>query len=328
MRSHRLRLEAAQRQLDTLCSEVAVLKENVASLESETRITQLNLSNSLDLIHQNSAASIAHINDIALDLQNRIATETDTLLKTLLDQRVALGTRIEEASTHAHRKGLSMPDPNYSYEKSLAYLRQSAPENFDEYMRCFQVGAASYEDLPPQSCSTPLHKEAVLFAKFLTPYLKGRILDIGCGPQSVPSYLASYPMDLLAGIDPLPPAEDHPFMFVQGFAELLPWPDSSFETIVYGTTIDHYYLLDRGISEAWRVLSPGGTVCVWITEFDDATLVDPYKPGLKSYDSEHLYHINRNWFLPFMEQNGFTHLETFAFKVPFSYIFSAFAKRS
>ena len=117
-------------------------------------------------------------------------------------------------------------------------------------------------------------------------------------------------------------------MFVRGFAEFLPWPDNSFECLVFGTTIDHYYLLDKGICEARRVLSANGFVCIWITEFDDGAQIDPYKPVLKSYDHEHLYHINRRWFIPFMEKHGFEHLETFAFNSPFKYIFLSFRKAS
>ena len=50
----------------------------------------------------------------------------------------------------------------------------------------------------------------------------GRVLDVGCGPQALPSYSGG---DHFVGIDPLPggPRE---FAFVQGVAEYLPFRDA------------------------------------------------------------------------------------------------------
>lgn len=294
-------MELQNKQLIDLIKRVSALEANNANL--------------IDLINRVSAVS-----------QSDLADLNDLFLNTLLNQRVALYAA--EKARPLESLALVYPSLDYSYEKSIDHLKRAAPDNFDEYMRCFEEGAASYQDLPPQSCSTALHAEAALFAKFLLPYLRGRVLDIGCGPQAIPSYLSGYPVELIAGIDPLAPAGKHPFMFVRGFAEFLPWPDNSFECLVFGTTIDHYYLLDKGICEAHRVLSAKGFVCIWITEFDDGAQIDPYTPGLESYDNEHLYHINRRWFIPFMEKHGFEHLESFAFNSPFKYIFLSFRKAS
>jgi len=328
-------LEANTANLPALINGVAAHTDksladlNDSSLTTISDIQQTieaNSANLITLMEANIANLIALINGVAAHTDKSLADLNDSSLTTILNQRVVLQKPAENPS--AQSRTLLDPDPSYSYEKSLESLRQAAPDNFEEYLRCFNNGATSYNDLPPQSCSTALHAEAKLFAKFLLPYLDGRVLDIGCGPQSIPSYLSDYPVNLIAGIDPLPPKEQHPFMFVQGFAESLPWPDNSFECLVFGTTIDHYYLLDKGICEARRVLSANGFICIWITEFDDGTQIDPYTPGLKSYDHEHLYHINRRWFIPFMEKHGFEHLETFAFNSPFKYIFISFRKAS
>ncbi len=97
---------------------------------------------------------------------------------------------------------------------------------------------------------------AELFGCFLAPLLHGTVLDIGCGPQPVPSYLANYPTESIAGLDPL--AAPHPFVFHHGVAEFLPWDDASFDLVITATSLDHVLLLDRSIDEFRRVLKPGG----------------------------------------------------------------------
>ena len=86
---------------------------------------------------------------------------------------------------------------------------------------------------------------AAEFRAFVKLYLRGAVLDVGCGPQPVPSYLDGYPLDRIAGIDPLPPTEGHPFTFVQTVAEFLPWDDKTFSVVVVATSLDHVLLPDR-----------------------------------------------------------------------------------
>src|SRR5262249_37763318 len=155
-------------------------------------------------------------------------------------------------------------------------LQQAAPLNWKTYSECVVRGTASYKFFPPDSCSTQTHPQAELFRAFLKPYLRGQVLDVGCGPQPVPWYLHGHPLSQISGIDPISTPADHPFSFVPGYGELLPWEDEQFDVVVSGTSLDHYYLLDAGLAEAFRVLKRGGHFVAWITEFAGAPPYDPY----------------------------------------------------
>lgn len=224
--------------------------------------------------------------------------------------------------------GRPLPEPVAppTLEEAFARLEAAAPLNWQAYRRCLDAGTASYEGLPPVSCSTEAHPQSLLFRAFLRPYLRGHVLDIGCGPQPVPSYLAHYPAERIVGIDPISRPEDHPFRFVSGVGEYLPFADASFDVLVSGTTLDHYYLLDQGLREAARVLVPGGHFVAWITEFAGAPEYDPYARAIEPYDSEHMYHIDRAWFLPLMRRLGFREAEIIHFRRPFNFLFMSFVK--
>jgi SAM-dependent methyltransferase len=213
-----------------------------------------------------------------------------------------------------------------SLEEAFARLRAAAPLSWENYRRCLDTGTASYDGLPPESCSTEAHPQSLLFRAFLRPYLRGFVLDIGCGPQPVPSYLMPYPVERIVGIDPISKQADHPFRFVSGVGEYLPFADASFDVLVSGTTLDHYYLLDQGLREAARVLVPGGHFVAWITEVAGAPEYDPYSRAAEPFDSEHMYHIDRAWFLPLMRRMGFREAEIVAFRRPFPFLFMSFEK--
>jgi SAM-dependent methyltransferase len=259
--------------------------------------------------------------------QNRLADHNvltairNELLETLVRARLALPFHREEAPVAPRaRPALSLAD-------ARGKLAAMAPLNWETYVECLDRGTASYQSFPPGSCSTASHAQADLFRGFLRPYLRGQVLDVGCGPQPVPWYLHGYPLDFVRGIDPISRPLDHPFHFVSGFGEFLPWDDEQFDLVISGTSLDHYYLLDVGLREALRVLRPGGHFVAWIAEFTGAPAYDPYTTRLDAaYDSEHLYHIDRAWFLPLITGTGFVAAEVLHFKLPFSYLFMSFQK--
>jgi SAM-dependent methyltransferase len=87
-------------------------------------------------------------------------------------------------------------------------------------------------------------------------------LDIGCGDgfvfECTPENWASQ------GIDATPAmlavcAKNHPNVkLTEGFAEALPFSDSSFDVLTCYSFLDHLESTDRFFSEAMRVLKPGG----------------------------------------------------------------------
>lgn len=275
----------------------------------------------MSVLEASSKALVDMIGQTNLDLARDLTEREQRQLETLVRRKVSF-------PFHPIAEGVVLPDVvnPMSLDAAMNKLRELAPLNYDNYLTCLDTGTESYSDLPEVSCSTERHPQARLFHDFLQPYLRNVVLDIGCGPQPVPSYLADWPVENIVGIDPISAPEDHPFLFVSGIGEFLPFPDNSFGAVVSGTTLDHYYLLDLGLKEAFRVLEPGGHFVAWITEFEGAPEYDPYASAVKPYDHEHMYHIDRKWFLPMMQSVGFEVGEVIRFPLPFNYLFMSFRK--
>lgn len=150
--------------------------------------------------------------------------------------------------------------------RALAHLALSRVE----WQRYQERYAALTADLPAHSCSVLGNPRAAVFAAEAAPFLQRRIaaraLDVGCGVAPLPIYLAGLPLDHVYGIDPLPPVgSDHPFVFVQGEAECLPWPDDYFGTVVCATSLDHMRAPTLVVAEMARVLAPDGLLLLWET---------------------------------------------------------------
>jgi SAM-dependent methyltransferase len=166
---------------------------------------------------------------------------------------------------------------------------------------------------PLHSCSVTGHAGAAAFRAFIAPAVFPnttrpgfpRVLDVGCGPQPLASYLEGIPPDRLWGIDPLPPVgAPHPFPFVQDYAERLPWPAGSFEVVLAATSLDHMIDPAAVVREVVRVLTPGGRFCIWCTLWPDAAPYDAADPPAALADACHAYHLGP-WFLDLLEREGF-----------------------
>ncbi|MGD9615083.1 MAG: methyltransferase domain-containing protein [Alphaproteobacteria bacterium] len=230
-------------------------------------------------------------------------------------RNVAAGARPPKRKDHAP-----------ALETVFASLACRAPAAWPVFKQALDVGTRSYEGFPVGSCSIAGHREAERFGAFIAPYLRGYVLDVGCGPQPVPSYLRDYPAGLICGIDPISTADEHPFEFVPAVAEEIPWQDASFDVVCSGTTLDHFFLLDVALSEIRRVLKPGGHFVAWISEAPGSQPYNPYREDITPADEEHLFHIDRAWFLPMMRELGFEEVEILVFSVPFKHLFMSFRK--
>lgn len=184
------------------------------------------------------------------------------------------------------------------------YIRHMAPQAYSLWESCQKTGERGYEGFPLDSCSVLGHPGALRFRKFLQPWLKGNILDIGCGPQPIPSYLEGYPIEKIAGIDPMEPtAGKHPFAFCRGLAEFLPWRDDTFDTIVIGTSLDHVILLDKVLNEIHRTLKPSGNLVLWVSFAPYPTgPYNAYSTSPVPFDKFHLFHFSKSWFFPLMQE--------------------------
>tara|TARA_Y100000310_G_scaffold227435_1_gene229701 strand:- start:1402 stop:2016 length:615 start_codon:yes stop_codon:yes gene_type:complete len=121
---------------------------------------------------------------------------------------------------------------------------------------------AVFERCPINNCSVFGHQRAAAFTGWLQQYMALPLLDIGCGPQPLPSYLAGLPYELLAGLDPL--VSEHPFAFQCGVAEQMPYADTCFATVVAASSLDHCFDIPRALREVSRVLVPDGVFIVWV----------------------------------------------------------------
>lgn len=92
------------------------------------------------------------------------------------------------------------------------------------------------------------------------------VLDVGCGTGAVIALLhEKYPQARYVGLDLTPSmieaaqAKDLPnAKFVVGDAEDLPFPDAAFDAVLCSNSFHHYPDQRAFVSEAWRVLRPGG----------------------------------------------------------------------
>lgn len=114
-------------------------------------------------------------------------------------------------------------------------------------------------DLSPYSTSDTFGISDV--RKVLTKYAGKKCLDIGCGILPRPAYMIEGVE--FSGIDPLKGGKRE-FEFIQSDGEKLPFDCGIFDSVLFGTSIDHLKDPTQVIREAQRVLKPGGYVIIWL----------------------------------------------------------------
>lgn len=133
---------------------------------------------------------------------------------------------------------------------------------WETWQQLQENGLVSYTEDPANNLSVPGRQDVAAFAAFCRP--AGLVLDIGCGPQSLPAYWTSPEDGELIGIDPLPGVGDREFHFIQGIGEYLPFRSGSFDQILLASALDHA-LSPRGVlREAKRVLKQTGRLSLWV----------------------------------------------------------------
>jgi SAM-dependent methyltransferase len=140
------------------------------------------------------------------------------------------------------------------------------------------------------------------FKSFVEAHAVGSILDIGCGQFERPIYLSGFPKSVIYGLDPLPAQTEFDFPVARGIGEYLPWEDASFDTLISATAIDHTLSLDRALAEMERVLAADGRILMWVGSVPGAKRYEPEAPEYAPADKFHLFHIDRAWFEPMLEE--------------------------
>jgi glycosyltransferase involved in cell wall biosynthesis/SAM-dependent methyltransferase len=174
-------------------------------------------------------------------------------------------------------------------------LAKRYPRVFPLWKQLFDAGTAAYVADPVSNLSVSGHRIAEQFGVYIARHGIGQLLDIGCGPQPIPVYLARYPLADISGCDLLPPEAPHPFKFEFAVAEALPWPDASFDTVTVATSLDHAIDLNDALTEIERVLVPAGRLLLWVGFVAGAVPYDRDKEPA-SVDAYHMFHFDEGWF--------------------------------
>jgi len=121
---------------------------------------------------------------------------------------------------------------------------------------------------PERNLGVGKRKDFLDFAAFAG--FSGVVLDVGVGPQKIPTHMEYCSRDdvFFVGIDPLAGEQPREFAFVQGLAEFLPFRDRLFDQVLFVTTLDHFVDPRPALKDAKRVVKKGGFISVWIGEKD------------------------------------------------------------
>ena len=127
-------------------------------------------------------------------------------------------------------------------------------------------GQVSYENDPEGNLGVGNLKEYIDFANFCS--YRGRVLDIGVGPQKIPSHFDGFLKEGVTffGIDPLEGSQPRDFIFCKCLGEYLPFRDKTFDQIIFATSLDHFLEPQVALLEAKRVLKDEGEIIVLMGE--------------------------------------------------------------
>lgn len=125
-----------------------------------------------------------------------------------------------------------------------------------------------YIFLKNTSLSLSERPEVERFKDYLSrKIVKGKILDVGCGPLDLPGYLDLPKINnyQIYGLDPINNVNFKGFM-INGCAEFMPFSDGFFDNIIYATSLDHVCSIEKALQETYRVLSKNGKLILWISD--------------------------------------------------------------
>jgi SAM-dependent methyltransferase len=128
----------------------------------------------------------------------------------------------------------------------------------------------------------------------LVSHAFGVCIDVGCGDTRIGAALLPKGCQYL-GVDPFASDEDPHRLY--GFAELLPLADQSVDCVVFNTSLDHVLDFVTALTEARRVIRPGGEIYVASLVWNDNFSLVP--------DDIHFHHFRYFELLGGLEFSGF-----------------------
>jgi SAM-dependent methyltransferase len=248
------------------------------------------------------------VTHLTTSLNTRLNTFENVLIAGLRDQMHELVAAEVQLRARTEANWIPHPDERYapakaeSFDRYLARAEQDFPEPYSQWRDRLGKTMQAFRETDVGNAAHAGDVYSRIFRSFVEIYAEGRILDVGCGVFGRPYYLESYPAGLISGLDPLLPVERPDFEFVRGISEYLPWPDSSFSSVVSATSLDHCLSLDRSLQEMTRVLRPGGKCLLWIASVPGAPKYDTESTDFPAADKFHLFHFDVLWFEPMLVQ--------------------------
>lgn len=309
LESRCVELELNQQQkvaaLELRCIELELnQQQKIAALELRCDELELSQQQKISAMHshynaltQNQGQKIA-----ALEAHCDMLKQQCIQLRAIQEGLIAAlkqNCRLTKQLLHKTQTHLDVPYLKYplSFDEQLNRLKELEPNAFDLWWQCFLNAEQEYARTVEGNLSYGLHLGAAGFNHFIKPFLKGNILDVGCGPQILPSYLHGTieKEDIrFFGLDPL--YAEHPFEFYHGFAEFLPWQANCFDVVICATSLDHFLSLKKSLEEIKRVLKLDGKFLVWVGFTPGGKAYDPNSNELCAIDKYHLFHFDREWF--------------------------------
>jgi len=177
-------------------------------------------------------------------------------------------------------------------------------------------GMVSYQSDPEHNLAVGTRKDSQDFAKFC--HCSGLVLDVGCGPQSWPSYFKRTEETIYVGIDPLVQDVPGEFLKLKGLAEFLPFRARVFDHVLFATSVDHFVDPLAALKAAARVCKSTGEIDVWLGEKGvgvPSPAVSPEwycqlrKPDLAE-DLFHIKRLSRDAFINIAVASGLTLVQT------------------
>jgi SAM-dependent methyltransferase len=158
-------------------------------------------------------------------------------------------------------------------------------------------GLVSYTQDPTRNLAVGPRADCQAFGRFCA--LRGRVLDVGCGPQAWPAYFdEAEPDTLFVGVDPLVGDEPARYWKLEALGEFLPFGAGVFDRVLFSTSLDHFVDAAAPLAEAARVCAADGAICVWLGEKSPAApkpAVSPawYASLRRPELSDDVFHIKR-----------------------------------
>jgi len=159
-------------------------------------------------------------------------------------------------------------------------------------------------------CSLNRRREFDELLRRIAPSKQDILLDIGSGDGYWTSYFAQY-AGRTVGLEPDPAAlnlarrlHGHGITFQQGFAEELPFDDSSFDCVVSVSCFEHFRDAQKALDECYRVLKPGGRLAISV----DSLLPQNSSSGFRSWHSKKYFvteYFPEQRLTTMFEQSGF-----------------------